>query len=268
VVSRVRGDRAGWQRLAQTNAEQQLGSHLASKQNIYHRYLALQEALGLDSTPQRIECFDISHSSGEATVASCVVFDREGPKKSDYRRFNIEGITGGDDYAAMHQALSRRYTRVRKGEGVLPDLLIIDGGKGQVAQAMAVMEELQIDEVLVVGVAKGPTRKAGFEVLIRGDSGKETVLASDSPALHLLQHIRDESHRFAITGHRARRAKARGKSTLEGIPGVGPKRRRELLKHFGGVKEVERASVEEIAKVSTISRTLAREIYTALHPDS
>ncbi|MET3998707.1 excinuclease ABC subunit UvrC [Marinobacterium sp. MBR-109] len=268
IMSRVRGDRAGWQRLAQTNAEQQLGSHLASKQNIYNRYLALQDALGLDSIPQRLECFDISHSSGEATVASCVVFDREGPRKSDYRRFNIEGITGGDDYAAMHQALSRRYTRVRKGEGVLPDLLIIDGGKGQVAQAMAVMEELQINEVLVVGVAKGPTRKAGFEVLIRGDSGEETVLASDSPALHLLQHIRDESHRFAITGHRARRGKARRKSTLEGIPGVGPKRRRELLKHFGGVKEVERASVEEIAKVSTISRTLAQEIYAVLHPES
>jgi excinuclease ABC subunit C len=268
IMSRVRGDRAGWQRLAQTNAEQQLGSHLASKQNIYNRYLALQDALGLDSIPQRLECFDISHSSGEATVASCVVFDREGPKKSDYRRFNIEDITGGDDYAAMHQALSRRYTRVRKGEGVLPDLLIIDGGKGQVAQAVMVMEELQINDVLVVGVAKGPTRKAGFEVLIRGDSGEETVLASDSPALHLLQHIRDESHRFAITGHRARRGKARRKSTLEGISGVGPKRRRELLKHFGGVKEVERASVEEIAKVSTISRTLAQEIYAALHPES
>lgn len=268
ILSRVRGDRAGWQRLAQTNAEQQLGSHLASKQNTYNRYLALQDALGLDTVPQRLECFDISHSSGEATVASCVVFDREGPKKSDYRRFNIEGITGGDDYAAMHQALSRRYTRVRKGEGALPDLLIIDGGKGQVGQAMAVMEELQISEVLVVGIAKGPTRKAGFEVLVRGDTGDETVLASDSPALHLLQHIRDESHRFAITGHRARRGKARQKSTLEGIAGVGPKRRRELLKHFGGVKEVERASVEEIAKVSTISRTLAQEIYAALHPES
>jgi len=268
VLSRVRGDRAGWQRLAQTNAEQQLGSHLASKQNIYNRYLSLQDALGLDAVPQRLECFDISHSSGEATVASCVVFDREGPKKSDYRRFNIDGITPGDDYAAMQQALSRRYTRVRKGEGVLPDLLIIDGGKGQVAQAMAVMEELQIEEVVVVGIAKGPTRKAGFEVLIRGDTGEETVLASDSPALHLLQHIRDESHRFAITGHRARRGKARGKSSLEGIPGIGPKRRRELLKHFGGVKEVERASVEEIAKVSTISRTLAQDIYAALHPES
>jgi|SRR5690554_439870 excinuclease ABC subunit C len=268
ILSRVRGDRAGWQRLAQTNAEQQLGSHLASKQNIYNRYLALQDALGLDAVPQRLECFDISHSSGEATVASCVVFDREGPKKSDYRRFNIDGITAGDDYAAMHQALHRRYTRVRKGEGVLPDLLIIDGGKGQVAQAVAVMEELQIHEVLVVGIAKGPTRKAGFEVLIRGDTGEETVLASDSPALHLLQHIRDESHRFAITGHRARRGKARRVSTLEGIPGVGPKRRRELLNHFGGVKEVERASVEEIAKVSSISRTLAQEIYAALHPES
>lgn len=264
----VRGERAGWQRLAQANAEQQLSSHLASKQNVYSRFLCLQDSLGLDSMPSRLECFDISHSSGEATVASCVVFDREGPKKSDYRRFNINNITPGDDYAAMHQALSRRYTRVKKGEGILPDLLIIDGGKGQVTQAMNVLEELQISEVTVVGIAKGPTRKAGFEVLIRGDTGEESILAADSPALHLLQHIRDESHRFAIAGHRAQRGKARKKSRLEEIPGVGPKRRRELLRHFGGVKEVERASVEEITKVSTISRALAQEIYAALHPES
>lgn len=268
IQSSVRGDRAGWQRLAQTNAEQQLSSHLASKQNMYNRFLALQEVLGLDEPPKRMECFDISHSSGEATVASCVVFDREGPKKSDYRRFNIEGITAGDDYAAMHQALLRRYTQVKKGEGAVPDLLVIDGGKGQVAQANQVLEELQLQEIQIVGIAKGPTRKAGFEVLISGDTGDEQILASDSPALHLLQHIRDESHRFAIVGHRAKRGKARRQSQLEGIPGVGPKRRRELLKHFGGVKEVERASVEEIAKVSSISRTLAQDIYAALHPDS
>lgn len=268
VQHKVRGDRAGWQRLAQTNAEQQLSSHLASKQNIYNRFLSLQDALSLDALPARLECFDISHSSGEATVASCVVFDREGPKKSDYRRFNIDGITPGDDYAAMHQALTRRYTKVKKGEGVLPDLLIIDGGKGQVAQAMDVLEQLQINEITVIGIAKGPTRKAGFEVLIKGDTGEESILASDSPALHLLQHIRDESHRFAIAGHRAQRGKARRQSKLEEIPGVGPKRRRELLRHFGGLKEVERASIEEIAKVSTISRTLAQEIYAALHPES
>jgi excinuclease ABC subunit C len=168
----------------------------------------------------------------------------------------------------MHQALTRRYTKVKKGEGVLPDLLIIDGGKGQVAQAMDVLEQLQINEITVIGIAKGPTRKAGFEVLIKGDTGEESILASDSPALHLLQHIRDESHRFAIAGHRAQRGKARRQSKLEEIPGVGPKRRRELLRHFGGLKEVERASIEEIAKVSTISRTLAQEIYAALHPES
>ncbi|WP_286241056.1 excinuclease ABC subunit UvrC [Neptuniibacter halophilus] len=267
LTSNVRGERAGWQRLAQTNAEQQLGSFLANKKNIYNRYLELQDLLGLDEVPQRLECFDISHSSGEATVASCVVFDRNGPLKSDYRHFNIEGITPGDDYAAMHQALMRRYTRLKKGEGKLPDILLIDGGKGQVTQAMEVLDELQISDVLVIGVAKGPTRKAGFEVLISGDSGEETVLESDSAALHLVQHIRDEAHRFAITGHRARRGKARKRSVLEDIPKVGPKRRRELLRHFGGIQEIERASIEEIAKVSTISQTIAEEIYAALHPD-
>lgn len=222
----------------------------------------------MDELPARMECFDISHSSGEATVASCVVFDKNGPLKSDYRHFNIEGITPGDDYAAMHQALHRRYTRLKKGEGKLPDLLIIDGGKGQVTQAMEVLDELSISGVLVVGIAKGPTRKAGFEVLVSGDTGEESVLESDSGALHLLQHIRDEAHRFAITGHRARRGKARKRSVLEDIPGVGPKRRRELLRHFGGIQEIERASIEEIAKVSTISQTIAEEIYAALHPDA
>jgi len=263
----VRGERAAWQKLANTNAEQQLGSYLANKKNIYNRYLELQALLDLDEVPQRLECFDISHSSGEATVASCVVFDRNGPLKSDYRHFNIDGITGGDDYAAMHQALLRRYTRLKKGEGKLPDILLIDGGKGQVTQAMEVLDELSIAGVLVIGVAKGPTRKAGFEVLISGDTGEETVLESSSAALHLIQHIRDEAHRFAITGHRARRGKARKRSVLEDIPGVGPKRRRELLRHFGGIQEVERASIEEIAKVSTISSKIAEEIYAALHPD-
>ncbi|WP_067864773.1 excinuclease ABC subunit UvrC [Neptuniibacter marinus] len=267
LAHQVRGERAGWQKLAYTNAEQQLNSFLANKKNIYNRYLELQELLGLEEVPQRLECFDISHSSGEATVASCVVFDRNGPLKSDYRHFNIEGITGGDDYAAMHQALHRRYTRLKKGEGKLPDVLIIDGGKGQVTQAMEVLDDLSISDVLVIGIAKGPTRKAGFEVLISGDTGEETILESDSAALHLMQHIRDEAHRFAITGHRARRGKARKKSVLEDIPGVGPKRRRELLRHFGGIQEVERASIEEIAKVSTISQTIAEEIYSALHPD-
>ena len=267
LIHKVRSDKAGWQRLAQTNAEQQLQSHLASKQNIYNRYLALQDALQLDSPPQRLECFDISHSSGEATVASCVVFDRNGPLKTDYRHFNIEDITPGDDYAAMHQALRRRYTRLKKGEGKLPDILLIDGGKGQVSQAIDVLAELQINEVMIVGVAKGSDRKAGLETLIMAETGTEITLKSDSPALHLIQYVRDEAHRFAITGHRARRGKARKKSSLEGIPGVGPKRRRELLKHFGSVQSIETASIEEIAKVSTISRKIAEDIYAILHPD-
>ena len=212
-----------------------------------------------------MECFDISHSSGEATVASCVVFDENGPRKADYRKFNIEGITGGDDYAAMQQALERRYKRLKKGEGALPDILFIDGGKGQVAQAMSVLSDLSIQGVRVVGVAKGVTRKAGFETLIDGDSGAETQMNGDSPALHLIQHIRDEAHRFAITGHRARRDKARQQSLLEDIPGVGAKRRRELLRHFGSAKGVVNANVSELKKIQGISATLAQQIYDHLH---
>ena len=268
ISASVRGDRAGWQRLAQSNAEQNLSAQLANKQNIYNRFLALQEALKLEEIPSRLECFDISHSSGEATVASCVVFDRNGPLKRDYRKFNIDGITGGDDYAAMHQALERRYGRLQKEDALLPDLLVIDGGKGQVTQAMDVLGTLGLKEVRVIGIAKGPTRKAGFEVLIEGETGREHILQSDNSALHLLQHIRDEAHRFAITGHRARREKARKQSLLEGIEGIGPKRRRALLNHFGSAKAVESASIEEIAKVATISKALADTIYLALHPDA
>ncbi|MCV6591199.1 MAG: excinuclease ABC subunit UvrC [Marinobacterium sp.] len=267
VSHNVRGERAGWQRLAQTNARQQLNGWLANKQNVYNRFLALQEVLGLEGPPVRMECFDISHSAGEATVASCVVFDRNGPLKSDYRTFNIKGVTAGDDYAAMRQALERRYTRLKTGEGMLPDILFIDGGKGQVRQATGILELLQITEVLVIGVAKGPNRRAGLEVLIMGESGDDISLAGDSPALHLVQHIRDEAHRFAITGHRARRGKVRKQSRLEEIPGIGPKRRRELLRHFGSIRGIGQASIEEIAKVSTISRTLAEEIYAAFHPE-
>lgn len=228
------------------------------------RFEALQAGLGLPEIPQRLECFDISHSSGEATVASCVVFDQNGPLKSDYRRFNIEGITPGDDYAAMAQALTRRYTRLKKGEGKLPDVLFIDGGKGQLKQAEEMIEELQIEGVILVGVAKGPTRKAGMESLFL--SGQpEIVLAPDNPGLHLIQHIRDESHRFAITAHRQRRGKKRQQSVLEEIEGVGPKRRRALLRHFGGSNRVESASAEDIARVEGISRKLADHIYATLH---
>lgn len=260
----VRGHRERWLRLAATNAEQSLGSHLANRNNLMQRFEALQAGLDLPEIPQRLECFDISHTSGEATVASCVVFDQNGPLKSDYRRFNIEGITPGDDYAAMAQALTRRYTRLKKGEGKLPDVLFIDGGKGQLKQAEEMIEELQIEGVTLVGVAKGPTRKAGMESLFL--SGQpEIVLSPDNPGLHLIQHIRDESHRFAITAHRQRRGKKRQQSVLEGIDGVGPKRRRALLRHFGGSNRVESASAEDIARVEGISKTLADHIYATLH---
>lgn len=265
LTSKVRGHRAQWLQMAATAAQQNLIAHLNSRKNARDRLLALQDALDLDEPPQRLECFDISHSSGELTVASCVVFDANGPLKSDYRRFNIEGITAGDDYAAMEQALQRRYTRLQKGEGKLPDVLLIDGGKGQLAKAVAVLAELGVTGVKVVGVAKGTTRKAGFETLFDADTGVEIVLASDSPALHLIQHIRDESHRFAITGHKQRRDKKRKTSTLEGIPGIGATKRRELLRHFGGLQEIQRASINDLARVNGISQRLAEDIYAFFH---
>ena len=264
ISDNVRSHRKRWIGLAVTNAEQSLGTHMASRNNLQQRFRSLQEALSLEEMPGRLECFDISHTSGEATVASCVVFDQNGPLKSDYRRFNIDGITPGDDYAAMSQALSRRYTRIKKGEGILPDILFIDGGKGQLSEAEKIFEELQIEGVTLVGIAKGPTRKAGLESLILS-GGPEFNLAQDNPGLHLIQHIRDESHRFAITAHRNRRGKKRTESVLEGIDGVGPKRRRSLLRHFGGSSQVSSASLEELAKVEGISRILAEHIYATLH---
>ncbi|MAT93969.1 MAG: excinuclease ABC subunit C [Halioglobus sp.] len=265
IRQRVREARARWLKLATQTAETNLVSHLADKQTILGRLQALQDLLDLPETPERMECFDISHSAGEATVASCVVFDQNGPRKADYRKFNIEGITGGDDYAAMQQALERRYKRLKSGEGALPDVLFIDGGKGQVAQAMAVLEDLQISGVEVIGVAKGTTRKAGFETLVSGASGRERQLPGDSGALHLIQQIRDEAHRFAITGHRGRRDKARQRSVLEDIPGVGARRRRELLRHFGSARGVQNANVDELKKIPGISATLAQQIYDHLH---
>ncbi|HIE87317.1 MAG TPA: excinuclease ABC subunit UvrC [Pseudomonadales bacterium] len=264
ISDNVRSHRKRWVDLAVTNAEQSLGSHMASRNNLQQRFQSLQEALSLEEIPGRLECFDISHTSGEATVASCVVFDLNGPLKSDYRRFNIDGITPGDDYAAMSQALSRRYTRIKKGEGLLPDILFIDGGKGQLSEAEKIFEELQIEGVTLVGIAKGPTRKAGLESLILS-GGPELNLSQDNPGLHLIQHIRDESHRFAITAHRTRRGKKRTESVLEGIDGVGPKRRRSLLRHFGGSAQVASAGLEELAKVEGISRILAEHIYATLH---
>jgi len=267
ISYRVRGNRARWQQLAVTNAEQALMARLANRQHVAARFDALAQALDLDEVPQRLECFDISHSSGEATVASCVVFGPEGPIKSDYRRYNIEGVTPGDDYAAMHQALTRRFSKIKEGEGKLPDILLVDGGKGQLAMARAVLQELAVPDLILLGVAKGTTRKPGLETLFLNDAAHEFTLPGTSPALHLIQQIRDESHRFAITGHRARRGKTRRTSTLEDVAGVGPKRRRELLNHFGGLQELSRASIEEIGKAPGISKKLAELIYAALHSE-
>jgi excinuclease ABC subunit C len=264
IASEVRSQRARWLEMAQENARLSLDSYLADKTNMLARCVDLQEALQLEDLPARLECFDISHSSGEATVASCVVFDSNGPLKSDYRRFNIDGIAAGDDYGAMRQALRRRYERLKSGDGQLPDLLIIDGGPGQLSQAREVLAELQIESVQILGIAKGTTRKPGLETIYAGSDG-EVAIPPHSPAMHLLQHIRDEAHRFAITGHRQRRGKTRRQSELEGIAGVGPKRRRELLRHFGSVAAVRGASREEIAKVPGVSRKLADEIYATLH---
>ena len=267
ISLRVRGTRARWQQLAVTNAEQALAARLANRQHLAERFEALAAVLEMDEPPQRMECFDISHSSGEATVASRVVFGPEGPLKSDYRRFNIEGVTPGDDYAAMHQALTRRFSKIKDGEGKLPDVLLVDGGKGQLAMAREVLQELAVPDLILLGVAKGTTRKPGLEVLYLNDAEHEFTLPGNSPALHLIQQIRDESHRFAITGHRARRGKTRRTSTLEEVAGIGPKRRRELLNHFGGLQELSRASAEEIAKAPGISKKLAELIYDTLHSE-
>jgi excinuclease ABC subunit C len=264
----VRGEKARWLALGVANAEQALAAHLGSQAGMQQRLLMLQEVLQLEEPPGRMECFDISHTQGEGTVASCVVFDAQGPRKSDYRRFNIRDIANGDDYAAMEQALLRRYTRLKTDDARLPEVLFIDGGKGQVGVARRVLEELQIEEILIVGVAKGPERRPGLEVLHIPAQGRTLELDGASPALHLIQQIRDEAHRFAITGHRQRRAKARNASPLETIPGVGPRRRQRLLKQFGGLQEVARAGVEDLHKVPGISRALAQQIYDTFHSDN
>ncbi len=257
----VRSDRAQWLKMALHNADMALNTRLTSRAGMLQRFEALQEVLQLDDCPTRLECFDISHTSGEATVASCVVFTLEGAYKQDYRRFNIDGIEPGDDYAAMRQALQRRYTRLKKGEGKLPDILFIDGGKGQLRQAVEVLDHLQIDTVMLIGVAKGEGRKAGLEKLVFTDGRPDLYLPEDSVAFHLILNVRDEAHRFAISGHRNRRAKARKQSTLEAIPGLGPKRRQTLIQHFGGIQGVKQAGVEDLAKIQGISRTLAQMIY-------
>jgi len=250
--------------MALQNAETALSSRLASNASILKRYEDLQERLQLDSLPERLECFDISHTQGESTVASCVVFNLEGPLKQDYRRFNIEGVEPGDDYGAMRQALQRRYARLKKGEGKLPDILFIDGGKGQLRQAIEVLDQLAIDNVLLVGVAKGEGRKAGLEKLVFNDGRGEVYLPADSPGFHLILNLRDEAHRFAITGHRKQRAQSRKQSLLESIPGLGPKRRQNLIRHFGGIQGVKQAGVEDLQRIPGISRKLAQIIYDEL----
>ncbi len=260
-----RGERARWLEMAQRNAEQALAAHCASRAGMRRRLEALREALGIDHDLTRLECFDISHTRGEATVAACVVFDAEGPRKSDYRRYNIEDIAPGDDYAAMRQALTRRYARLREENGRLPDLLLVDGGKGQLTQAREALEALQVSGVMAVGVAKGPERKPGWETLYLFEENRPVILPADSAALHLVQQIRDEAHRFAITGHRQRRAKARTISALDDISGIGPQRRQALLRQFGGLKQLAQAGVEDLSQVDGISIELARRIYDAFH---
>jgi len=265
LKSSVRGERARFLQMAERNAQASLTARLASRQTLGARFDDLQKLLELDESPRRIECFDISHTMGELTVASCVVFGPEGPEKSHYRRFNITGITGGDDYAAMHQALVRRFRKLADGEGARPDVLLIDGGSGQVAQALDVLRELGVTGIHAVGVAKGPGRRAGEETLVLADSGRNLHPGPSSPALHLVAAVRDEAHRFAITGHRKRREKARERSVLEDVPGVGARRRSALLKAFGGLQGVEAAGVEELTRVKGIDRGLAERIYAALH---
>lgn len=267
IRHRVRGDRLRWLRMSRTNAEQGLNLQVASNATIKRQFAALGEALQLEEPPERLECFDVSHTSGEATVASCVVFNVAGPMKSDYRRFNLKPGSAGDDYAAMAEALRRRYTRVKQGEVPMPDVLFIDGGKGQLAEAMTVLDELELDWLRVVAVAKGRARKAGAERLFLPGEKTPLQLPPDSPALLLIQQIRDEAHRFAITGHRQRRSTARKTSRLEQIPGLGPKKRRELLRQFGGLQGVMGAGVDDLVKVRGISRNLAETIYNDLHLD-
>jgi excinuclease ABC subunit C len=265
INSNATGDKRVWLKMAQTNAELALSQRAASAANQSAKLLALHEALNLPDNTQRIECFDISHTMGEATIGSCVVFDRGDMQNSEYRRYNVTGITPGDDYAAMRDVLTRRYKKVAAGEGLRPDLIFIDGGKGQLSVAVEVMAEVGLSDILLVGIAKGEARKPGLETMIFSDTGEMLNLEKDNKGLHLLQQIRDEAHRFAITGHRAKRAKARMHSSLEDIEGIGAKRRKALLTRFGGLDAIKNASMDELAQVEGISPSLAEKIYGELH---
>jgi excinuclease ABC subunit C len=268
LVCRPRGPRLRLLQIGLATLEQALAARLASRSSTEQRLQALQAALRLESPPHHIECFDISHTGGERAVASCVVFTDGQAEKASYRSFNIEGIEPGDDYAALRQAIGRRFARIKKGEARLPDVLLIDGGAGQLAQGMVALRDLQIDRVRLVGVAKGPSRKAGLEQLVLPGRKAALVLPADSPALHLIQQIRDEAHRFAIGGHRRRRDRARTRSALQDIRGLGQARRQRLLKAFGGTRQLARASVAEIARVEGISTVLAQKIYDYFHEAS
>jgi excinuclease ABC subunit C len=265
ITTPYHGERSVWLEMAEKNARLALQQRAREKATQEGRIVALREALGLPESAQRIECFDISHTMGEAAVASCVVYDRHAMQKAQYRRYNMRELTPGDDYAAMRQALTRRYERVLADEGKVPDLILIDGGRGQLNAARAALAELGLNDVMAVGVAKGPERKAGMEELVLEAAGQSLSLPPEHAGLHLVQSIRDEAHRFAIVGHRARRGKARTTSSLAEIPGVGAKRRKSLLAHFGGLQGIQAAAVDELANVEGVSRSLAEKIYRRLH---
>ena len=261
ITHNVRGHRRDWLSMAQLNVTERLKRHMSEAQSVMQRLQSLAEVFELGEQINRIECFDISHTQGEQTVASCVVYTQQGITKGDYRRYNIKNITPGDDYAAMRQAISRRYKRVLKEEAALPDILLIDGGKGQLSSAAEIMQELQINSVLLVGVAKGEGRKPGLETLFVQGRKIGIQLAANSSAMHLVQQIRDEAHRFAIAGHRAKRGKAQTQSVLQEIRGIGSKRRQALLKHFGGLQGIQQAGIKDLLKVQGINQDLAKKIY-------
>jgi len=265
LSTRVRGERMKWLEMAESNAVNALNSRLSHKQSLYGRFYSLKEELGLQTQPKRLECFDISHMQGDQTVASCVVFDSDGPVKSNYRRFNITGITAGDDYAAMAQAVNRRFKRLNKGEHEKPDILFIDGGKGQISAVNKVLQELEVAGVLLIGVSKGPDRIPGMEQFYCAGDTHAITISNDAPARLLIQHIRDEAHRFAITGHRQRARQIKRRSVLENVEGLGPKRRQLLLKQFGGLREIRNAGVDALSNVDGISQCLAQRIYDTFH---
>ena len=261
ITNSVRGVRRDWLNMAQINVTERIKRRESESQSIHQRLQALSEVFNLEQVISRIECFDISHTQGQQTVASCVVFTEAGITKSDYRRYNINNITPGDDYAAMRQAIERRYKRVLQEEGKLPDVLLIDGGKGQLSSAVEIMHELQISSVMLVGIAKGEGRKPGLETLFVQGQKVGIKLAANSAAMHLVQQIRDEAHRFAIAGHRAKRGRAQTKSILQEISGIGAKRRQALLKHFGGLQGIQQAGIKDLIKVDGINEDLAAKIY-------